>query len=114
MDNGIDEIKDILNDSNISDKSVTYIIQTLRMSKEENERLLELLRRANSLTSQEASFKTLITELECEVDKYEILTETGNSKGEHKSWYKGKYEAYSYCVLKLKRMLKWHSIINED
>lgn len=56
----------------------------------------------------------------------DILTETkqalrlikmmknGNSKGEHKEFYRGKFEAYSRNKVLLERFLRWHGIIKEE
>jgi len=64
------------------------------------------------LYSHEISgLKDILNELNENIADYEKRKETGNSQGEHKDIYRGKFEAYSRCRTLLYRYLKWHSII---
>jgi hypothetical protein len=62
----------------------------------------------NPLTS---GLKGILTEFTENINSYNELKETGNSKGEHKEFYRGKWEAYRRAETVLLRLLKWHSII---
>lgn len=55
--------------------------------------------------------KQILREIDGYVDDYKLRSETGNSTGEHKEWYRGKHEAYSRCSLLMRRFLVWNGII---
>jgi len=59
-----------------------------------------------------SGLKDILNELNENIADYEKRKETGNSKGEHKDIYRGKFEAYNRCRTILYRYLKWHSIID--
>lgn len=75
--------------------------------KEQDEEIKKL---KNEIKHIGNSLKKLLVEFEKNAKEYGELEKTGNSKGEHKDWYKGKEEAYSYCSIKLKRLYRWHSL----
>ena len=57
--------------------------------------------------------KEILIETKASIDTYKKMMNTGNSKGEHKEFYRGKFEAYSRNKVLLERFLRWHGIIKE-
>lgn len=55
--------------------------------------------------------KDILKEFTENVETYKKLKETGNSKGEHKDIYRGKFEAYNRAKTLLLRYMRWNSII---
>lgn len=58
----------------------------------------------------EKGLRDILRELEENIDRYGILKETGNSDGDHKEFFRGKWEAYKRSKVILERQMEWHSI----
>ena len=67
-----------------------------------------------ALTKMEIAFlKDILSEFKKDSKNYKELKKTGNSQGEHKEFYRGKYEAYNRAYIVLLRYMKWFSIIED-
>lgn len=63
---------------------------------------------------ESSGLKDILTETKASVETYKKMMKNGNSKGEHKEFYRGKFEAYSRNKVLLERFLRWHGIIKEE
>lgn len=62
------------------------------------------------MTDEQKGIIDILNEMrEYKID-YNHRSETGNSKGEHKEYYKGKRDAYARCQLVIERHLRWYGI----
>ena len=56
------------------------------------------------------TFSDIYNEVKDSVKKFKEKSETGNSIGEHKEFYRGQYQAYSRVEILIEGFLHWHSI----
>lgn len=63
--------------------------------------------------SLESELKTHLGAIENDIKVFERLKETGNSKGENKEFYRGKFEVLHVQRDQLRRILFYYGVINE-
>ena len=56
------------------------------------------------------SLVDIVVEVRAAAKVFAEKAETGNSKGEHKEFYRGQAKAYERCKTILNRFCRWHSI----
>lgn len=61
----------------------------------------------------ESELKTHLDIIENDIKLFERLKETGNSKGENKEFYRGKFEVLNAERVQLRRILIYYGVINE-